>query len=377
MKEVTRYIKREVERELWARSGGRCQFQGCNHLLYKSPVTQESVNISQKAHIYAFSEKGPRGLGPFVFNKASINDISNLMLMCHPCHTTIDQDKAGERYSAELLQSWKQEHERRIAIVSGIEPSKKSHVIIYAANIGAENSPIDYVECVTAMFPDRYPAEERPIGLSMKSALRDNTTEYWVAEAIHLKSSFSTKVYTLTETNPDIHFSLFSLAPQPLLILLGTELTDKISVDTYQLHREPRNWQWREFPEGFDFVVHEPKYISGQPVLLLSLSDHVNHDRIERVLGDDISIWEVTIPNPQNDFIKSKLQLSLFRRVIRRLMVEIKKQFGNSTPLNIFPVMPVSCAVELGRVRMPKADMPWVIFDHNNDSDGFVKTISI
>jgi hypothetical protein len=64
-KEVTRYIKKEVERELWARAAGRCQFNGCNRPLYKSPVTQEKVNISEKAHIYSFSEKVPRGWGPF------------------------------------------------------------------------------------------------------------------------------------------------------------------------------------------------------------------------------------------------------------------------------------------------------------------------
>ena len=64
-KEVTRYIKREVERVLWAKAGGRCQFNGCNRLLYRSPITLETVNISEKAHIYSFSEDGPRGWGYF------------------------------------------------------------------------------------------------------------------------------------------------------------------------------------------------------------------------------------------------------------------------------------------------------------------------
>lgn len=90
---VSRYIKREVERVLWAKAAGRCQFNGCNRPLYKSPVTQEHVNISEKAHIYSFSENGPRGWGPFITNRAQINDISNLMLVCHDCHTKIDQDK--------------------------------------------------------------------------------------------------------------------------------------------------------------------------------------------------------------------------------------------------------------------------------------------
>src|ERR1039457_223971 len=126
-KEVTRYIKPKAERELWARAAGRCQFDGCNRLVYKSPVTQEQVNISEKAHIYSFSENGPRGWGPFVTNQTELNDVSNLLLVCQDCHKTIDQDEKGKRYSAELLLRWKAEHERRVNIVTGVAPSKKSH----------------------------------------------------------------------------------------------------------------------------------------------------------------------------------------------------------------------------------------------------------
>ena len=72
MKEVTRHIKSITERELWARAGGRCQFSGCNNLLYKSSITNETVNLAQKAHIYSFSEKGPRGWGHCCWDSASI-----------------------------------------------------------------------------------------------------------------------------------------------------------------------------------------------------------------------------------------------------------------------------------------------------------------
>jgi len=128
-----------------ARAAGRCQFSGCNKLLYKSAVTQESVNLAQKAHIYSFSYKGPRGWGPFKRNTKRLNDINNLILMCHGCHKKIDQDVDGERYSAELLIQWKNDHERRVEIVTGIEPDKKSHVVLYGANIGSEKSHIESV----------------------------------------------------------------------------------------------------------------------------------------------------------------------------------------------------------------------------------------
>lgn len=39
--------------------------------------------------------------------------------------------------------------------------------------------------------------------------------------------------------------------------------------------------------------------------------------------------------------------------------------------------MPVATAIELGRVRMPKADMPWRIYDQVNDSGGFIPALEI
>lgn len=275
-KEVTRYIKREVERELWTRSAGRCQFDGCNRILYKSPITQERVNISERAHIYSFSENGPRGWGPFITNKRKLNDLPNLMLVCHDCHKTIDQDKEGERYSADLLIKWKRQHEKRVEIVTGICPNKKSHVVLYGAKIGEENFTLCPVTAIEAMFPEWYPAEEMPINLSMSCTHEDCSKTYWRTEAEHLQTAFDRQIRPRIEESGSCHFSLFSLAPQPLLILLGTLLTDKIPVEVFQLHREPKTWKWQSHPDGFDFKVNYPTNTKHDPVLILSLSDRIS-----------------------------------------------------------------------------------------------------
>ena len=375
--EVTRYIKRDVERELWARAAGRCQFDGCNKLLYKSSVTQETVNLAQKAHIYSFSKKGPRGWGPFSINTKGLNEIVNLMLMCHGCHRTIDQDDNGIRYTAELLIEWKRDHEQKVEIVTGIRSDKKSHVVLYGANIGSEKSPIDYISCIDAMFPNRYPSSEKPAMLSMNSELKDSGSVYWQAESEHLFKSYERSIAPMIAQEECMHFSIFALAPQPLLIQLGALLTDKITVETYQPRREPKGWSWQESPADFDFIVNKPVNTEGIPVLVLSLSDHVSNDRIKRVIGSNVSIWELTIHSPNNDFVKSQEQLRLYRKYLRQLMVDIKKNHGNAEPLHIFSAMPVSCAIELGRVRMPKADMPWVIYDHDIKTQKFVKSIEL
>lgn len=378
--EVTRYIKREVERELWARAAGRCEFQGCNTLLYRSPVTQERVNISEKAHIYSFSEAGPRGWGPFKKNPEDLNNIDNLMLMCNGCHTTIDQDKTGSKYSADLLQQWKQSHENRVVTVTGMTSNRKSHVIFYGSNIGEQKSIIQKSEAIDAMFPERYPAEERPIVLSMICSHRDNSPEFWVTESKHLESKFLSEINRrIEDETTSAHFSVFALAPVPLLIKLGTLLTDKIDVDVYQPIREPKTWKWQEFPEGFEFIVKEPTSFSNPPVLVISLTDKISYDRIYNVLGKEICVWELTVMDEYigNDTIREKAQLSLMRTVIRKLMVQIKEKHGFETPLRIFPAMAVSLSIEMGRARMPKADMPWIIYDQNNDLGSFIEALNI
>lgn len=376
VKEVTRHIKPKVECELWARAAGRCQFNGCNRIVYKSPVTQESVNGAEKAHIYSFSENGPRGWGPFKWYRNGLNDAANLMLMCHCCHETIDQEKQGERYAAPLLIKWKEEHEKRINIVTGVDPSKKSHVILYGANIGEETSVLQPEHAKWALFPEWYPAEEHPTTLSMSWEGKDENPAYWSTEETNLILSFERKIHPLIQNG--CHFSIFGFAPIPLLIRLGTLFTDKISSQVYQLHREPmQTWQWADDSRNTDYLILEPESFEYPPALIISLSGKVSQERITAILGSDVSIWELCINNPSNDFLKTTVQLSDFRKVCREVMVLIAARHGNSIPLSIFPAMPVACAVDLGRIRMPKSDMPWLIYDQSNKHSSFVLALKI
>ena len=229
------------------------------------------------------------------------------------------------------------------------------------------------------MFPKRYPAEERPILLSMFCSHQDKTPEFWQTESNHLITAFSKDIEPrIREQNP-AHFSLFALAPMPLLIQLGTLFTDKIDVDIYQLIREPKTWTWQDFPEGFEFIINEPDTFEAPPVLVISFTERITHDRIYKILDEKVSIWELTVPNEfiGNDIIRAQVQLSMMRTIVRKLMIRIKEKHGFNTPLSIFPAMAVSCSIEMGRARMPKADMPWIIYDQNNEVGKFIKAITI
>jgi len=58
-------------------------------------------------------------------------------------------------------------------------------------------------------------------------------------------------------------------------------------------------------------------------------------------------------------------------------MDNIKALHGQSTTIHIFPAMPAALAVEFGRVRMPKADLPLLIYDENRGAGGFQPALTI
>lgn len=375
---ASRDINRSVESMLWGRAAGRCEFEGCNQELYKSQVTQEPVNIAQKAHIYAFSAAGPRGNRRAA--RTSINSIENLMLVCGACHTNIDRNWTQRRYTVSLLQNWKRAHEQRIARVTKIAPDKRSHILLFHANIGDHSEPLHYRQAVDAVFPQRYPGEDHAIEFGYRnSPLSEETgTLFWEAESRSLQVNYE-EVRRRIRSGNIAHLSVFARAPQPLLIRLGTLLGDIVPVDVYQLHREPRStWRWPARAKSTPaFEVRRPLATAGTPALVVAVSATVTTDRITSVLGSDASIWTVTVPVPHKEIVKSRSQLSEIRALFRRLFNEIKAIHGQTTLLHVFPAMPVSLAVELGRARSPKADMPWRVYDQVNTLGGFVPALEI
>ena len=299
------------------------------------------------------------------------------MLVCYGCHQTIDRDKLGEKYSAELLLSWKNEHEERIVRVTGVDPSRKSHVILYGSRIGEVDSPLQPSAAVEALFPDRNPSMDRVISLSPSLEHNDHEPDFWETEANHLRRIYERTVRPLISESSVSHFSVFGLADIPLLVLLGTLFTDKLAVTTYQLHRNPSTWRWQnDEPTDFEFRLSRPENIVGEPVLVLSLSAVIDRERVRTVIGSNVAVWELTITDPHNDFLRSERQLQKFKAAVRKTMAEIKRAH-NRQPVHIFPAIPVSCAVELGRARMPKADPPWILYDENPKLHGFGRTLTI
>jgi hypothetical protein len=270
-------------------------------------------------------------------------------------------------------------HERRIEIVTAITDDRASHVLRYAANIGEHTSPVTYDQIATAMLPSRYPADGRhTIDIELRgSAHSDQETGYWTIQRENLSRQFKSKVRDRLEAGDIRHLSIFGLAPQPLLIELGRLLCDIVPMDVYQLHREPKGWAWPPHGAGMRLRLREPSGVVGPPALVLALSATITDDRITHALGGPASVWAIEAEGANNDILKRPVDLAEFRRILRSTFNAIKARHGEGALLHVFPAMPVSAAVETGRVWMPKADLPLLIFDQNRRLGGFVRAQEI
>ncbi|MGG0515262.1 SAVED domain-containing protein [Bacillus pseudomycoides] len=365
----------DVRYRLWGKAAGRCQYRGCNTPLWIDGLTKAEFNSAYLAHIIADKPDGPRGdvqLSPLL-NK----DISNIMLLCDVHHRLIDK-KDVEGHPVKLLKEMKKEHEDRIELITEMDMDRKTHVVLFGTNIGDHGSPLNKNSVYAALkIEKRYPAHAEPIALNLNNSLfKDDDEFFWEVETRNLRQQFKEKIESLLSKDTK-HFSLFGIAPQPLLIELGKLFSDIPVVETFQRQREPKpTWEWSEDKESI-YTIKEPQKIQDKVALIISLSATITNDRIVSVLGEDVSIWTLTIDNPDNDFLKSKKQLSEFRKIFRKLLNDIKYHHGQNSEIHIFPAAPVAINVEIGRVWMPKADLPMKIYDQNYKKGGFQYALTI
>ena len=264
---------------LWAVSAGRCEYIGCNKVLHTDILTNKKCNSAYIAHIVGDEPTGPRG--DIKRSKLLANDINNLMLLCDTHHRMVDEDEIT--YTEPCLLEMKRQHEERIRRITDIAPNMSSEIILYGANIGINNSPLSYQSACEALLYDYYPASDNAIELRMKNVpFTDDTDTYWMMEEANLYEQFKLQIKPrLMQGNAD-HYSVFALAPQPLLIKLGVLLNDLNDVKVYQKHREPSTWKWQSVSNNIEYVLHEPANKTKIPVLVFSLSATVTHDRIQK-----------------------------------------------------------------------------------------------
>ena len=371
-------IKAEIKLKLWLMSSGRCQYQGCNEILWQDALTLAKLNKAHIAHIHGVEPTAARH--DSTMNATQVNDFSNLMLACQTHHRLIDHEgKDDPEHSAPALRAMKKAHEDRIRLVTSFKEDSKSEVLRYGKAIGEGQPVITMGEVYQAMKP-RYRESENGVSICLLNQMaRAYDDAFWSSEAAHLRQCLNQQLRERIRLGQVTHLSVFAIAPQPLLILLGHLISGMVPTEVHHRIKRTETWGWLPGSiANFDFIIKRPDRFDGPPALVLSLSGSIESARITRCFdGQPPSIWEITIPNPSTDFLLHRHQLDRFCVVIRELLDEIKIRHGHNSELHVFPAAPVSINVELGRQHKDTADLPMALYNEDPADRRFKRTLAI
>jgi hypothetical protein len=363
--------KESTVRILWGKAAGICQYRGCNEKLFYDETTAHEFNAAYIAHIVASSPDGPRG--DLIRSHQLSDKIENVMIMCDKHHRLIDrEDLLG--HPEIILLDMKLEHEKSIERICNYLNVEKTEIINFTSPIKGNQVSIIYNDTVNAILPNKQPASQYGKIINVRSIYPIRDIEHWQDLNRQLEFHFLTKISAMYDSVGNVHISVFSIAPIPLIIKLGALLGDKTNVDIYQKTRVPDTWNWQESELTNSFITEKTVLNSGKDIaLILSLTDTIADDRVTNVMKPN-AIYKIVSKVHGVDCIKSEKDLSEFWHIYQRTCDEIFNTFGGDCTIHLFPAMPVSAAFEVGRRRMPGLHPKVTVYD---DNGGFIPTITI
>jgi hypothetical protein len=342
-------IPQHVILQLWARAAGLCEFEGCGQKLWRHGLTLQAINRSHIAHIVGFSPDGPRGdpeRSPLL-----ATDIDNLMLVCQDCHNLIDKKALEDKYPEARLREMKRVHEERIERATSMTPSKKSHALVFTSRManGTIPNPPTPTQALEAMWPRRYPAQERPLEIDLTTLTEQpQDPDGWQRALAEMNRRFD----YLKETVRPEHYSVFALARIPFMIALGRRLGDKVDVDTYQLSKDKRHWKWEESDEASQTPeLREPEgpFVESDVVLKVEISGRIPAAQVRRALGEDLPTYSIQMPAPGLGVVTSPEQVAQAGILLHHLFNKIPQAHGDTARVHLFAAVPPPVAVEIGR----------------------------
>ena len=370
VEDVTRHVNEPTKVMLAALTAGRCQYLGCNKLVYEHHLTKEPGNYGQRAHIVGFRKGGPRGRAG---SRKSLNDLSNLMLLCPEDHKKIDDDVAS--HPRRLLAGWKRAHEERIRDLTSMGPEAQSHIVSLRALVGGHL--VDEVAVSSVLLALRplglYPAVQRAHDIEL-TGTHDSVADFYTTAAGQVTRQLADLV-----TRKPAHISVFALAPIPLLVHLGSRISNKLPVEVFNRHRIGNTWRWSTHGTAVEFSLRlirkgtNPKSVG----LLVSISGVVELDTLPGEIDGTFSLYEIrpTVA-PGRDLIRKRDDLARFREAYRRALEDILREHGTLTELHLFPAVPVSVGVVLGHDVLPKAHPSLWVYD-NRQPKGFSLALKV
>lgn len=359
----------------------------CNRRLVDDAYTGAEVSVGQLAHVvgWKMAEGSPRGMDALPVDDR--NDEPNLMLLCYDQHRVIDNRTMWEVFDADTLRGMKRRHEHRIVQLTEIADDDKTTVLRVVGSIrGATVSASPQMVAKALLADDRFPdyallgVDELEVDLRLLPGEFPAGPAYWeagremIADRLRLLGA---KVNRETVR----HISVFAFGRIPLLVALGSMLDDTIPTAVYAKRRdEDEGWGWKPGAPTVDFEFTELR-AGSEPTkvaVVFSVSGSVDLNRLPQHVDDTTTVYEVRPlgATPSPDVLGTPDALDNFTRAWRDLLAHTEAAHPGLATVDLFPAIPVTAAVQLGRAPMRDVHPTLRIYDRTADGYEFALEVA-
>lgn len=372
-------VSSQTALRLWTKGGGRCSFPGCLKYLLRDDLTNWDIKIGHIAHIVAASMGGPRGNDPLPLSERS--KIENLMLVCQDHHALIDDLAYVDQLPKEFLLQAKKEHEERIYELTGCTPDQRSRVLSVRARIKGEVVSVSYSQICRALFQqNRYPREATTFEIDLTDHPNGDTPAF-IEYGKELIRATVQEVYKKDIGGGAVeHLSVFAIGPIPLLVYLGSQLSNKVPTTLYQRHRDVEDWAWKDEPGACRYSTEllREGTDTKSVALILSLSGKITVDQLPVEISDSFYIYEITVEgvDPSPTIFRCLSDLQAFQETYHSFLSLVRKQHSADT-VHLFPAIPAPVAVMCGRELLHKISPDLSVYDNEMQKGGFKLALEV
>ncbi|MBP7966913.1 SAVED domain-containing protein [Candidatus Woesebacteria bacterium] len=369
-------ISARTQLQLWVASAGRCQFPGCDESVLKDSTTLSEGNYANIAHIISWTPTGPRG--DAILSPKLGKDISNLMLMCLRHGKMIDIKKNIPTYTVDFLRKCKEDHESRIKIQTSIDASRKTTAVRLQTNIRGRLVVVSQSDVYTALVTaGRYPHDEKGIHVDLTNLNYSADKSSWETATKQIDATLASVLTIGNDGRKENHFSVFGIAPIPLLAYLGFKLGNTTPADIYIKRRE-KPWSRISSDPKLELTLVKPRSKDRTKAVALSvaISGTTSRSEIEKHLGKGVPVYEIKLKKSQIDQIECIEDLEVFRKIYREIIDEIRELCGKKCKIHVFGAMPTCAAIVCGREIIHGVDPTFVMYEHLSQEEGFIPALT-
>lgn len=374
------HISERTKQLVWASAAGRCTF--CNCLVTESENLGEPVPIGELAHDVGWGEGSPRGDSDLDADQRRAAE--NLLLTCRNCHKPIDDGGAIGRYTIDELLRRKYEHERRIRHLTAIGADRAAHIVRLVGHVRGVAPALTRETVLTAstaagLYPQSLPtAHWEDVDLDLRPLGDINTPAEFEACLPAIRTLAARVIDGVRREGVD-RLAIFAFARIPLLVFLGAQLDDKVQTLIFQRHRVDNDnaWRWPEHPGDpvkFDMTLALAGSDTTRVALVVCLSGTVRLDELPAEVLESHFVY-LLAPRPPVEpgptLVARPETLANLETALRQFLAHVEAAHGKVPSVFLFPAIPISAAITIGRVLMPHVSPSWRVFDRDPSAQFF------